>query len=76
MGGTRPRWNVHRLFQIPRRFFNQMVLIPKDDIYFSISPTDPRSDVGGISADRLLTLVLGSEIPHARRVVNADTFDT
>ena len=53
-----------------------MVLIPKDDIYFSISPTDPRSDVGGISADRLLTLVLGSEIPHARRVVNADTFDT
>ena len=53
-----------------------MVLIPKDDISLQHIANGSRSDVGGISADRLLTLVLGSEIPHARRVVNADTFDT
>ena len=28
------------------------------------------------SADRLLTLVFCFEIPNARRVVNADSFDT
>ncbi|HCH57362.1 MAG TPA: hypothetical protein DEV64_09760 [Rhodospirillaceae bacterium] len=52
LGGTHPSWNVHHLFQIPRRFFNQMGRIPTDDAYFSISPTDQRSGVGGTSADR------------------------
>jgi predicted transcriptional regulator/transcriptional regulator with XRE-family HTH domain len=72
-GGACPRWNVHEAFRNPGRILTQVVQMPDNTSYFSISRT-----VSGIApgqGELEFAIGLGCELREAQRTIYADGLD-
>ena len=74
-GGSCPLWNLHETFRTPRRIFTQLIQLPDQSRYFSISRTvhGGAGGYGAPSAER--AVALGCALENAADLIYADGID-
>jgi predicted transcriptional regulator/DNA-binding XRE family transcriptional regulator len=73
--GACPRWNVFQAFLTPGMIRTQVSQMPDGTTYFWIATT-VQKESGGFHAPRtLLSIGIGCEVSHARKLVYADGVD-
>ena len=75
LGGSCPRWDIHRAFQTPGRILSQMVEMPDGSRYVTFVRTVSRAGLGNSGDHHPFAVALGFEAAYAQRVVYADGFD-
>ena len=74
-GGACPLWNVHRAFETPGRFLQQLAETPDGVRYISLA-RDVTKTGGHFGAPvRRYAIALGCEVRHASQLVYADGMD-
>lgn len=67
-GGACPVWKVHMTFRAPGVIIPQFVELPDGERFFTISRTADRPAINLESQDHRLSIALGCELKHARRI--------
>jgi predicted transcriptional regulator/transcriptional regulator with XRE-family HTH domain len=70
-----PRWNVHTAFLTPGSIRTQLAQMSDGTLYFCLARTIRKSRAGYASPHTLLSIGLGCEVSHARRLIYSDGFD-
>ena len=71
-GGACPLWNIHQSFQSPGEIFTQIIEMPDEAKYFSISKMVSRSDGTYENPEQKLAIALGCDMAYAPRLTYAD----
>jgi predicted transcriptional regulator/DNA-binding XRE family transcriptional regulator len=71
-GGACPLWNVHRAFETPGRFLQQLAETPDGARYFCLARDVSKSGGSFTAPVRRYAIGLGCEVKHAGNVVYAD----
>lgn len=71
-GGACPLWNIHQSFQSPGQIFTQIIEMPDEAKYFSISKMVSRSDGTYENPEQKLAIALGCDMAYAPRLKYAD----
>jgi hypothetical protein len=74
-GGACPVWKIHMAFRMPGVIIPQFVELPDGDRFFTISRTADRPSVNFETQDHRLSVGLGCELKHARRIGYASSFN-
>ncbi|WP_374764804.1 helix-turn-helix domain-containing protein [Yunchengibacter salinarum] len=74
-GGTCPLWRVHDAFANPGRIIPQLVQMPDETTYFTISRTVSRASNRFDAPDQEFAVSLGCDLAHARDLVYARGFN-
>ncbi|WP_368187250.1 short-chain fatty acyl-CoA regulator family protein [Aestuariibius sp. HNIBRBA575] len=74
-GGACPLWNVHRAFETPGRFLQQLAETPDGIRYFCLARDVSKSGGAFDAPTRRYAIGLGCEIRHANALVYADHMD-
>jgi predicted transcriptional regulator/DNA-binding XRE family transcriptional regulator len=74
-GGSCPVWNIHMAFRTPGVILPQFVELPDGERFFTISRTADRPAVNLETQDHRLSVALGCELQHARRLRYAASFN-
>ena len=75
LGGSCPRWDIHRAFQTPGRILTQLVEMPDGSRYVTFARTVARAGIGNAGDDHPFAVALGFETASAPRVVYSDGID-
>lgn len=74
-GGACPLWNVHRAFETPGHFLQQLAETPDGVRYISLARDVSKSGGSFGSPVRRYAIALGCEVRHAEALVYADNLD-
>ena len=74
-GGACPRWGVHDAFASPGQTIVELVGLPDDTTYLTVSRTVSTMPAPHPESPRRLAISLGCEAVHAPRLVYADGLD-
>ena len=74
-GGACPLWNIHETFETPGRVRSQIIQLPDDTTYFSISRTISRTDGFHEKHGPKLAIALGCEFAYAKRLIYSKNID-
>lgn len=74
-GGTCPVWNVHDCFSSPRKINSQIIQMPDDTIYFSVTRTVESSITPYGDPKPKLAIALACEIRYARAMIYSKGYD-
>ncbi len=74
-GGTCPVWNVHDCFSSPRKINSQIIQMPDDTIYFSVTRTVESSITPYGDPKPKLAIALACEIGYARDLIYSKGYD-
>jgi hypothetical protein len=74
-GGACPVWKIHMAFRMPGVIIPQFVEMPDGDRFFTISRTADRPSMNFETQDHRLSVGLGCELKHARRIGYASSFN-
>jgi len=68
-GGACPVWNLHTAFRTPGVILPQIVELPDNQRFFTLSRTTERPAFSMATQDRRLAISLGCELKHADRII-------
>lgn len=74
-GGTCPVWNVHDSFSSPRKINSQIIQMPDETIYFSVTRTVESSITPYGNPKPKLAIALACEIRYARALIYSKGYD-
>ncbi|KIC43284.1 Cro/Cl family transcriptional regulator [Ruegeria sp. ANG-R] len=74
-GGACPLWNVHRAFETPGHFLQQLAETPDGVRYISLARDVSKSGGSFGAPVRRYAIALGCEVRHAEALVYADNLD-
>ena len=74
-GGTCPVWNVHDCFSSPRKINSQIIQMPDDTIYFSVTRTVESSITPYGNPKPKLAIALACELRYARALIYSKGYD-
>jgi XRE family transcriptional regulator, fatty acid utilization regulator len=74
-GGACPVWNIHMSFRTPGVILPQFVELPDGERFFTLSRTTDRPVFSFETQDHRLSIALGCELKHAKRLSYAASFN-
>lgn len=74
-GGACPVWNIHMAFRTPGVILPQFVELPDGERFFTLSRTTDRPVFSFETQDHRLSIALGCELKHAKRLSYAASFN-
>ena len=74
-GGACPVWNLHTAFRTPGVILPQIVELPDQQRFLTLSRTTERPVFSMATQDRRLAISLGCEVTHADRIIYSRALD-